>query len=124
MQSRRWVDEICSEWNFSRIIPCHYAAPLRAGPSDLRRAFSFLYDDGTPPLPAAAAAAASSDQGGFLGRLLGGAKAAAAAATAGAGGKGRGVVFPEEDMAVLNGLEGLLRKSGVLYGKPKAGGGK
>lgn len=36
-----WVGRVC-RWRFRRIIPCHLANDIRAGPADLRRAFAFL----------------------------------------------------------------------------------
>lgn len=35
-QTRRWVDDITSSWNFRQIIPCHFAAPVKAGPREFR----------------------------------------------------------------------------------------
>ena len=43
---RRWCDAITTEWNFTRIIPAHYDAPIRAGPREFRKAFDFAYQDG------------------------------------------------------------------------------
>lgn len=37
-----WVDSIVSDWRFKRIIPCHFAAPIAASPSDFKAAFAFL----------------------------------------------------------------------------------
>lgn len=37
-----WVDSIVSDWRFKRIIPCHFAAPISASPSDFKAAFAFL----------------------------------------------------------------------------------
>ena len=34
-QTRRWVDDIM-RWSFKQVIPCHFAAPLKAGPRELR----------------------------------------------------------------------------------------
>ncbi len=31
-----WVEDMASSWDFRRIIPCHMAAPIAAGPDDLR----------------------------------------------------------------------------------------
>eukprot|EP00803_Ostreobium_quekettii_P006277 evm.model.scf_3018.1 EVM.evm.TU.scf_3018.1 scf_3018:3596-7346(+) len=39
----RWIDEICRDWKFTQIISCHLAAPVAAGPKDLKRAFRFSY---------------------------------------------------------------------------------
>lgn len=51
------MDDICASWNFKQVIPCHFAAPVRAGPAEFRRAFTFAYElaeqDGLlPPKPA------------------------------------------------------------------------
>ena len=31
-----WVEDMCSSWDFRRIIPCHFSAPIAAKPADLR----------------------------------------------------------------------------------------
>ena len=31
-----WVEDICTSFDFKRIIPAHLAAPIRATPQDLR----------------------------------------------------------------------------------------
>ena len=36
-------------WDFQRIIPCHFDAPITANPPQFRQAFSFL--ESTPTLP-------------------------------------------------------------------------
>eukprot|EP00850_Spirogloea_muscicola_P021612 SM000256S08666 [mRNA] locus=s256:90788:92917:+ [translate_table: standard] len=41
-QAKAWVESIAQDWNFKRIIPAHFAAPINATPSDFRAAFSFL----------------------------------------------------------------------------------
>ena len=43
--SKEWIDDICNSWNFKQIVPAHFTAPIAAGPKDLKRAFSFLYDN-------------------------------------------------------------------------------
>lgn len=98
--TRQWLDEICAEWAFRRIIPCHYAAPIKAGPADLKRAFSFVYEGLEARAPA----------GNLLASLF--SKVSPASATGSS-------VLPEADMATLNGLEKLLQSSGILYAKPK-----
>jgi hypothetical protein len=41
-----WVDRV-SRWDFDRIIPAHFAAPIAANSTEFRRAFDFLkYPDG------------------------------------------------------------------------------
>lgn len=89
------MDDICDSWNFRRIIPAHYAAPVRAGPQDFRNAFSFLYDQEP-----------TGTKGGWLGGLLG-------------RGNRAPITDDNEDMATLNGLEKLLQSSGILYDKPR-----
>jgi Domain of unknown function (DUF4336) len=39
-----WADTVAS-WNFSRVIPCHFSAPVAATPAEFRRAFNFLEAD-------------------------------------------------------------------------------
>jgi hypothetical protein len=36
-----WADRI-SQWQFQRIIPCHFESPISATPQEFRQAFSFL----------------------------------------------------------------------------------
>jgi len=36
-----WVNQIC-KWKFNRVIPSHLENDIKATPSDVRRAFSFL----------------------------------------------------------------------------------
>ncbi|MEW5300581.1 MAG: hypothetical protein WDW36_003500 [Sanguina aurantia] len=38
-----WVDEIVAEWDFQQIIPCHFDAPIKAGPAQFQRAFAASY---------------------------------------------------------------------------------
>ena len=41
-----WVDKVCN-WPFKRIIPCHLSNNIKAGPSEFRDAFDFLYENPT-----------------------------------------------------------------------------
>jgi Domain of unknown function (DUF4336) len=51
-QTIAWVDRIV-QWDFDRIIPCHFDAPVVATPQAFRAAFSFLERRSTPAeLPA------------------------------------------------------------------------
>ncbi|HHP7229588.1 MAG TPA: DUF4336 domain-containing protein [Xenococcaceae cyanobacterium] len=47
-----WADRI-AQWEFQSIIPCHFAAPIKAQPQQFRQAFAFLDHDSskTYPLP-------------------------------------------------------------------------
>lgn len=39
VQTRRWVEDIVGSWDFRRIIPAHFAAPVQATPQDFRCCF-------------------------------------------------------------------------------------
>ena len=57
-----WADRVAN-WNFQRIIPCHFDAPIEAGSRQFRQAFAFLekrsavgeglFGSGSHPLPEA-----------------------------------------------------------------------
>ncbi len=38
-----WADRV-AKWPFTRIVPCHFANDIKAGPKDFRQAFTFLED--------------------------------------------------------------------------------
>lgn len=40
-QTLAWADKVAS-WDFKQIVPCHFDAPILAGPTQFRQAFSFL----------------------------------------------------------------------------------
>ena len=39
--SKRWLDSVC-RWDFERVVPCHFDAPLALTPSKFREAFAFI----------------------------------------------------------------------------------
>lgn len=39
-----WVEDICGDWDFRQVVPCHFEAPVKAGPAEFRRAFAFAYE--------------------------------------------------------------------------------
>lgn len=45
-----WADKVAS-WDFNKIIPCHFHAPIEAKPYQFRQAFSFLEKHSTGVLP-------------------------------------------------------------------------
>lgn len=45
-----WADKI-AQWDFQRIIPCHFDAPILAQSQEFRQAFAFLENNNTHPLP-------------------------------------------------------------------------
>jgi hypothetical protein len=97
--SRQWVDSICRDWAFTRIVPAHFQAPVRAGPADFKAAFSFLYEgENSAETPAGRLL------GGLFGGLFGGGQA---------GGK-KSAGYPEEDIAALNAAKKFLVNAGVV----------
>jgi hypothetical protein len=113
---KEWVGRLC-KWQFERVIPAHFAAPLRAGPADFRRAYSFLEEEEEE---------AQAEGGGGKGKGKGtAAKGAVEAAPLapllallGAGKRGAGaqpstVVFPESDLAVLKALDKFVSFTGL-----------
>lgn len=51
-ETLQWVDIIAS-WDFNRVIPCHFTAPVYATPQEFRQAFGFLSSNNERSLPAA-----------------------------------------------------------------------
>ena len=49
---RRWVDRVSGRWDFERIVPAHWEAPISARPDDFKKAFRFLEDDAIDAFPA------------------------------------------------------------------------
>ncbi len=107
-----WVDSICADWSFSRIIPCHFGAPVKAGPAEFTRAFAFAYQaigkDGAQEQEQQ-----RSQKGGLfglfnLGSLGGKAKGKGSAPMT------RPVTFPPEDLKTLVSLNNALLKTGAV----------
>ena len=48
---RRWVAAVRARWDFERIVPAHWQAPLPCTPDDFERAFAFLDDDAIDAFP-------------------------------------------------------------------------
>lgn len=44
VETLAWADRV-ARWNFNRIIPCHFDAPVNTNPQEFRQAFSFLSQD-------------------------------------------------------------------------------
>ncbi len=47
-----WVNRVC-EWDFERVIPCHFDAPISATAVEFRQAFAFLEPKYNPTFPKA-----------------------------------------------------------------------
>ena len=45
-----WAEKV-AKWDFNKIIPCHFSAPIEATPNDFRQAFSFLEKHSNNVLP-------------------------------------------------------------------------
>jgi hypothetical protein len=107
-ECRAWIDDVCGSWDFRRIIPAHFDAPIPARPSDLLAAFSFLEEDARAEeeeeAGGATAATAPARGGGLFGAVAGlfGFRA------------GGSVNFKRTDMRALDGLAGSLKTTGVL----------
>eukprot|EP00468_Gymnochlora_sp_CCMP2014_P013825 CAMPEP_0167754380 /NCGR_PEP_ID=MMETSP0110_2-20121227/8235_1 /TAXON_ID=629695 /ORGANISM="Gymnochlora sp., Strain CCMP2014" /LENGTH=372 /DNA_ID=CAMNT_0007640247 /DNA_START=484 /DNA_END=1602 /DNA_ORIENTATION=- len=46
---RKWVDNIC-KWPFTSIVPCHFSAPIEAGPKEFRKAIETALEGTSPPV--------------------------------------------------------------------------
>ncbi|CAM9600890.1 unnamed protein product [Chrysoparadoxa australica] len=92
---RDFVDDV-TKWPFQRIIPCHYAAPVKAGPAEYRRAFAFAFTTEQAALK----------RGGpsWLSNLGLGSPAQPKDNLAG---------IPESDLAALKQVEGFLQEAGL-----------
>lgn len=104
---REWVDEIVRDWNFQRIIPCHFAAPVKAGPAEFKRAFAFVYDDVEEEAAATPAPTGPAGIIASLTSLFNGGTNQPTKLT-------RPAVFPEADMRTLNTLNYTLLKLGAV----------
>lgn len=47
----QWVDRVVHRWDFERIVPAHWEAPIMAGRNEFKKAFHFLGDDSIDALP-------------------------------------------------------------------------
>ena len=106
-----WIARVC-QWKFERIIPAHFSAPIKAGPKDLRDAYSFLDEEeggkeggkvlASPPPPAFgfewSAFLGGGGREGGKGKVKGGKKT---------------VVFPEQDTKILNALNKFVSATGL-----------
>ncbi|GMH33802.1 hypothetical protein BSKO_01636 [Bryopsis sp. KO-2023] len=91
----KWIDEIESDWDFTSVIPCHFAGPVKARPGDLSQAFAFSY-----------IAAGTKPRVGGGGGIFGFLKPPEAALKD---------YIPASDLARLNSLNDTLNDAGVVY---------
>lgn len=109
--SKEWIEDICSSWNFTQIIPAHFTAPIPAGPNDLRRAFGFLYESKSGNTANRSNRSNTSNKSAGAAAFLDAAasmfrKSPAAAAQ----------TYPEEDIKALNAAKEFLVKVGAVNG--------
>ncbi|KAJ7557715.1 hypothetical protein O6H91_04G006600 [Diphasiastrum complanatum] len=90
---KKWVNSIVSDWKFRRIIPAHFAAPIAAGPRDLKAAFSFLDE-----LLDASNGKQWSSPSVFFSTFW----------------DGVGIAFPADDMKTLSSLDNFLVSIGAV----------
>ena len=48
---KTYVDRVCKEWEFDKVVPAHWAGPVAAGPDEFERAFRFLEDNSLDAFP-------------------------------------------------------------------------
>lgn len=98
-----WIARVC-RWNFERIIPAHFSAPIKAGPKDLKDAYSFLEEE--EGKEGASVAASPSPAFGFDLSVFyrGGVQRE---------GRKKTVVFREKDTRILNALNKLVSATGL-----------
>ena len=39
-----WVEEICRDWAFEQVIPCHFNGPFKCSETEFKQAFAFCYE--------------------------------------------------------------------------------
>lgn len=90
-----FADGLAADWAFDRIIPCHFDAPVRAGPKEWRAAFDFLRPKNSTPTT-------------LVGRAI----------EFCSGGRRATACLPDEDLAFLRAFEASLVKAGALRPAP------
>lgn len=121
-----WVDSICADWRFERIIPAHFSAPIKAGPQQFQAAFTFAYEQaGRQPGGAAASSSNSTGGGDGDGTAAGGPLGGVLSGFGALFGRGGPVSssrtvasakdLPERDLKALKNIDKLLRATGAVY---------
>ena len=102
LQTRRWVNDIVSDWDFSSVIPCHFAGPIPCSPQDVKTAFSFAFEGAERAVPAKAGGVF-----GFLGSLMRTASPV------------KQPQLPLHDFRALLGIQNILKRTRVLNSTPQ-----
>ena len=101
VQTQRWVDDIVSDWDFTSVIPCHFAGPVPSSPQAVKTAFGFAFEGAERAAPAKAGGLL-----GFLGSLFRAAPVNAAPQ------------LPLHDFRALLGIQNILKRTKVLNSTP------
>ena len=88
---QRWAKKV-GRWNFTRVVPCHFDAPIKAGPREWNAAFGFLPTSRPETV----------DESGD-----GKNKNSKNSKNVG--------YYPDEDMVLLRGVGDFLLKTGVIF---------
>lgn len=101
LQTKRWVDDIVSSWDFTSVIPCHFAGPVPSSPQAVKTAFAFAFEGAERAAPAKAGGLF-----GFVGSLF---RAAPVNAQP---------QLPLHDFRALLGIQNILKRTRVLNSTP------
>lgn len=107
--TRKWIDAITNEWDFSRVISAHFSAPVDAGPHEVRDAFRFAYDMIELGKDKQTQRQVSSAQGG----------SGPVTWPQNIKETSQGVKFPQEDLKGLNYIDTVLKFLGIVYREPR-----
>lgn len=117
-----WIDDMARSWRFKQIIPCHFDAPIAAGPADLRAAFAWAFEAAGKAPPGAPLLDRLNNiltfgRGPAIAPKMSGAPEEGGTRPGGGGTK-PGDLFDAEDLKALQALSGALRKAGVTIDDP------
>lgn len=107
--TRRWIDAITQDWDFSRVVSAHFSSPVDAGPQDVKDAFSFAYDMAELGTGKQTQRSKSAEQGG----------SGPISWPKNVKRTSRGVKFPQEDLKGLNYIDSFLKFVGIVFREPR-----
>ena len=90
LEVQRWARRV-GRWNFTRVVPCHFDAPIKAGPREWNAAFGFL--------PTSRPDVDEDRDTRFGGKNK----------------NSRVGYYPDEDMVLLRGVGDFLLRTGVIF---------
>lgn len=107
--TRRWIDAITQDWDFSRVVSAHFSSPVDAGPQDVKDAFSFAYDMAELGTDKQTQRSKSAEHGG----------SGPISWPQNVKKTSRGVEFPQEDLKGLNYIDSFLKFVGIVFREPR-----